>query len=98
MENDSDYFEKLNDDYFSKELTLTKESNFELAKNILKIMIPSFVNLVLAELLFQINIIFVSKLNDESMLAGIGLANAIIYCFPLSLTYGISSVLETLVS
>lgn len=32
------------------------------------------------------------------MLAGIGLANAIIYCFPLSLTYGISSILETMVS
>lgn len=61
-------------------------------------MIPSFINLVLAELLFQINLVFVSMLNDENMVAGIGLANAIIYCFPLSLTYGVSSVLETLVS
>ena len=61
-------------------------------------MIPSFINLVLAELLFQINIIYVGKLSDNNMLAGIGLAKAIIYCFPLSLTYGISSILETMVS
>jgi multidrug resistance protein, MATE family len=55
-------------------------------------------NLVLAELILQINTIFVGRLNDEGMMAGIGLANSLIQTIPLSLTYGISGVLETLVS
>ena len=38
------------------------------------------------------------KLKDTNMLAGMGLANAIIYCLPCSFTFGITSVLETLVS
>ena len=41
---------------------------------------------------------FVGKLNDESALAGIGLATALIYCLPVSLTFGMASVLETMVS
>ena len=61
-------------------------------------MIPSLINLLLAEMVSQINIVFVGKLNNESALAGIGLATALIYCLPVSLTFGMASVLETMVS
>ena len=61
-------------------------------------MLPSLINLLLAEMVTQINIIYVGKLNDENKLAGIGLATALIYCLPVSLTFGIASVLETMVS
>lgn len=61
-------------------------------------MLPSLVNLALAELVLQINLIYVGKLNDVEMLAGVGLASTLICAIPLSLTLGISGVLETLVS
>ena len=61
-------------------------------------MIPSLINLLLAEMVSQINVVFVGKLNNESALAGIGLATALIYCLPVSLTFGMASVLETMVS
>ena len=66
--------------------------------SLLAIMVPSLVNLVLAELVSQINIIFVGRLDNQEALAGIGLATALIYCLPVSLTFGIASVLETMVS
>jgi Na+-driven multidrug efflux pump len=65
---------------------------------ILVIMVPSVINLVLSEMVSQINVVHVGKLNDVSALAGIGLATSLIQCLPISLTYGIASVLETMVS
>ena len=61
-------------------------------------MIPSFFNLLLTEIIYQINIMNIGKLGDENKLAGCGLAASLISSLPLSLTYGTSSVLETLVS
>ena len=62
------------------------------------IMLPSLINLMLYELVFMINMVFVGKFNDERLLAGIGLANSLIVCFPITVTIGVSSVLETFVS
>ena len=61
-------------------------------------MLPSLINLLLAEVVSQINVVFGGKLNNQSALAGIGLATALIYCLPVSLTFGMASVLETMVS
>ena len=55
-------------------------------------------SMVIAELILHINVMFVGRLNDDEKLAGIGLANSIICSVPLALTYGLSGVLETLVS
>jgi len=52
----------------------------------------------MTELILQLNIFYVGRLGDEYMLSGIGLANALINCIVLSVTFGISGVLETLVS
>lgn len=59
---------------------------------------PSMVNLFLQEGLLQINIIYAGKLNNDQMLAGMGLANTLINCTTISITYGLSGVLETFVS
>lgn len=61
-------------------------------------MIPTLINLVLSALIMQINLIFAGKLNDESTLVGIGLANTLIEGFPLMITLGVSSAVESLVS
>lgn len=55
-------------------------------------------NLVLAELILQIDTVVVGRLGNEDMMAGLGIANSLIQMIPLCLTYGISGVLETLVS
>jgi Na+-driven multidrug efflux pump len=61
-------------------------------------MMPCMVNMLLQEGLLQVNIIYASKLNDVNMLAGMGLANTLINCTTISITYGLSGVLETFVS
>lgn len=64
----------------------------------MSIFIPSFLTLLMGEMVWMINIFYVSRLADEHMLSGIGLANSLACAIPLALTYGISGVLETLVS
>lgn len=61
-------------------------------------MLPAFLTQLLGELVWMINIWYVARLGDEHMLAGIGLANSMSVSIPLALTYGLSGVLETLVS
>jgi len=61
-------------------------------------MAPSVLTLIMSEMMWQINIIYVGKLGDELKLGGIGLANSLFCSIPLAVTYGISGVLETLVS
>lgn len=61
-------------------------------------MAPSVLSMAIAELILHINVMFVGRLNAEEKLAGIGLANSIVCSVPLALTYGLSGVLETLVS
>ena len=65
---------------------------------IIKIMLPSLINLMLCELVLIINMIFVGQFNNERILAGIGLANSLMVCLPITVTIGVSSVLETFVS
>ena len=61
-------------------------------------MIPSLINLVLSDLIQSLNLVFAGRLHDESILVGIGLANSLITGLPMTITLGISSVIETLVS
>jgi Na+-driven multidrug efflux pump len=61
-------------------------------------MLPSLLNVFLQEIILQINIIYVGKFNNEKMLDGIGLANTLISCTSMSMTVGLSGVLETFVS
>jgi Na+-driven multidrug efflux pump len=65
---------------------------------IMKIMIPSIINLVLSDFISAINLVFAGRLGDERLLVGIGMANTLIACFPMMITMGISSSIETLVS
>ena len=81
------------------------EDDFEVSRNtckiikqILIIMLPSLLNVFLQEIILQINIIYAGKFNSEKMLDGIGLANTLIGCSTMSITVGLSGVLETLVS
>jgi Na+-driven multidrug efflux pump len=69
-----------------------------IVKSILKIAIPSLMTLVLGELIWITNITYCARLGDEHMLSGLGLAFSLSVAIPLSLTYGLSGVLETLVS
>ena len=52
----------------------------------------------MTELIVYINMINIGKLNDEDMIAGVGIAYALICGCAVSLTLGLSGVLETLVS
>jgi len=54
--------------------------------------------LILGELIWITNIFYCARLNNEHMLSGLGLAFSICVAVPLALTYGLSGVLETLVS
>lgn len=72
--------------------------NQVIVKCILKIVIPTLINFYLEEFVNQINMVYVGHLEDTSMLAGLGLANSLIIGLPISITWGISGVLETLVS
>lgn len=69
-----------------------------ITKSIMGIMVPSVLNLVMSELIWQLNIYYVGRLGDEQMLGGIGLANSLVIAMVLSVTFGISGVLETMVS
>ena len=61
-------------------------------------MIPSMMTLFVSEMQWQINIIYVGRMNNENMLSAIGLCNQLFLSIPLAVTYGTTSVLETLVS
>ena len=52
----------------------------------------------MSELIWQLNIYYVGRIGDEHMLSGIGLANSLVIAMVLASTFGISGVLETLVS
>ena len=67
-------------------------------KSILGITVPSVVNLVMAELTWQLNIYYVGRIGDEHKLSGIGLAYSLVIALILASSFGISGVLETLVS
>lgn len=73
-------------------------SHGKLLIELLKIAVPCAIGLVLSELPFQTILVYVGKLGDKQQLAGAGLAVSMINCLCLSVTVGISSVLETLVS
>ena len=75
-----------------------KYSTLNMLKSILSIMVPSMMTLLIAEMQWQINIIYVGRLNDENKLSAIGLCNQLFLSVPLAVTYGTTSVLETLVS
>ena len=81
-----------------EELEVDLSSKLAIVKSIMMIVIPSCLTLFMSEMVWQINIVYVGQLNDEAMLGGIGMANSLCCSIPLAITYGISGVLETLVS
>ena len=82
---------------FEDEFEVSRNT-WKIIKQILIIMLPSLLNVFLQEIILQINIIYAGKFNNEKMLDGIGLANTLISCSSMSITVGLSGVLETFVS
>jgi Na+-driven multidrug efflux pump len=72
--------------------------NYQIALKVLKICVPSIVCLFLQESLNFINIIFIGKLSDEYSMAALSMINILNTSFILSMSFGFSGVLETLIS
>ena len=62
-------------------------------KRLFGIAIPAMINMILAEVMLEINLAFAGRLNDAEMQSGIGLANSIIYAFPVTIAIGLAAVL-----
>jgi multidrug resistance protein, MATE family len=61
--------------------------------------IPCLVSCVISEMQLELNLIFIGNYSEDTfMLAGVGMANMIINVGCMSIVYGMTSVLETLVS
>lgn len=61
--------------------------------------IPCLVSCIISEMQLQLNLIFIGNYSEDTfMLAGVGMANMIINVGCMSIVYGMTSVLETLVS
>ena len=74
----------------------TMWSNF---KQIHSNAIPCLVSCVISEMQLQLNLMFIGRYSEDTfMLAGVGMANMIINVGCMSIVYGMTSVLETLVS
>ena len=67
-------------------------------KDILKLVIPTFILFVSVNLQNQINVIFVGKTGDTKMMSGIGMAKLLYDMLPSVFVMGFSGTLETLVS
>ena len=64
----------------------------------MKIAGPTFVAVLLSEAMSNINMIYAGQVGTELTIAGMGLANMLNYTLCASITTGIASVQETLVS
>ena len=73
------------------------ESTLSIVYSVLHIMVPSLVNLLISEFVYQINVVYISSLNDEKVLAGVGLAISLYCTLPFAVSVGTAGVLETLV-
>jgi len=73
------------------------ETTCEIIWAITKIAVPSFFTLLLAECIYQINVVMVSSLNNDVKIAAVGLAISLINTMPFAVIIGIATVLETLV-
>ena len=60
--------------------------------------IPSILCFLMMIVQEQINVIFISSLNDPAKLAGIGLGNMVLNLFANGILIGINTALETFVS
>ena len=67
-------------------------------KDILLLAVPCTISVLLEISMELINTIFVSRLGDSSILAGLGLAHIIINLFCIQPMFGLNSGLETFVS
>jgi Na+-driven multidrug efflux pump len=74
------------------------QSTWTLVKRILEIVIPSFFSLLLGDVVWQITVIYAGRTGDAHSLAAIGMVSNINMLIPVSLTFGTSRALSTLVS
>ena len=85
----------------SEQPELNKEgelSTLRLVWKILVIMIPSFLSLIMDEIIWQFTIIYVGRLNDPVMLSAVGMVNNVNLLIPITFTFGTSRTLGTYVS
>lgn len=73
-------------------------STWSLVKRILEIVVPSFFSLLLGDVVWQITVIYAGRTSDAHSLAAIGMVSNINMLIPVSLTFGTSRALSTLVS
>ena len=74
------------------------ESNSEVFSTISKIALPMILSGFFVMLAEQINFIYVANLEQTELVVAVGLANMLINLFCFSITFGMNSALETLVS
>ena len=54
--------------------------------------------MIVANIVFMVNVIFASRLNDETKLAGIGLGTTMNHMLGLCIIFGVSNAMDTLIS
>lgn len=59
---------------------------------------PIIVNIFMDEFDYQVNIRYAGRLNNDAMITGLGQAYSLLIVLPYTITFGVSSVLETQVS
>ena len=60
--------------------------------------IPCCLQMIVANVVFMINVIFASRLNDETKLAGIGLGTTMNHILGLCIICGVANAMDTLIS
>lgn len=68
------------------------------ASNVLALAIPTMVTMVIHVSQMMVNLIFVGRLNNPAMLAGVGMGNITQNFFALTIAYGLNGTLESLIS
>ena len=54
--------------------------------------------MIVANIVFMVNVIFASRLNDETKLAGVGLGTTMNHMLGLCIIFGVSNAMDTLIS
>ena len=61
-------------------------------------MVPSFLSLIMDELIWQCTLIFVGRLNDPTLLSAVGMVNNVNLLIPITFSFGTSRALGSFVS
>lgn len=84
--------------YVEKSTDETREHCFSGYMEIVKISVPNMLQNVIVMMVEILNVVFIGKLGDPAMVAGIGLGNATQNLCGLSVIIGLNSALDTLIS